>query len=115
MISPSVSVACAADAISKTTAKCFLVGDDGTISGLITRDRIEQEMQSDKQDAPVHDFLISELGHVHPDHSLEVVIDRLGKSPGLLPVVSRTNSQRVLGVITPESLARFVQTNWGNH
>ena len=115
MISPKASMASAADAVSATTAKCFLVGDDGTVEGLITREKIEQEMQANKQDAPVHDFVISEYGHVHPDHSLEVVIDRLGQSPGLLPVVSRSDSQHVVGVITPQSLAQFVQKNWGSH
>jgi chloride channel protein, CIC family len=114
MISPNVSVASAADAVATTNAKCFLVGDDETVSGLVTRERIEQEMQS-KGDGTIQDLTISEFGHVHPDHSLEVVIDRLGKSPGLLPVVSRSNSQHVVGVITPELLARFVQANWGNH
>lgn len=114
MISPNASVASAADAVSMTTAKCFLVGDDGTVAGLITRDRIEQE-KSSKADARVHDFVISHYGHVHPDHSLEIVIDRLGKSPGLLPVVSRSNSRHVVGVITSQTLAQFVQKNSGNH
>ena len=113
MISPDTSVANAADVATATDAKCFMVGDDGTVAGLITRDRIEQE-KSSWADAPVHDFLISDFGHVHPDHSLEVVIDRLAKSPGLLPVVSRSNSQHVVGVITPQTLAQFVQKNWTN-
>ena len=68
-----------------------------------------------KADAPVHEFVISDYGHVHPDHSLEVVIDRLGKSPGLLPVVSRADTQKVVGVTTPQTLAQFVQKNWENH
>ncbi|HZD50229.1 MAG TPA: chloride channel protein [Silvibacterium sp.] len=114
MISPNASIASAADAISKTNGKAFLVGDDGTVSGLITRDLIEKE-KTVKADAPVHDFAISEFEHVHPDHSLEVVIDRLGKSPGLLPVVSRSNAQQILGVITPQSLTQFVQRNWENN
>ena len=114
MISPNTSVASAADAASATSAKCFLVGDDGTVDGLITRDQIERE-KSNNADAPVHNFIISKFGHVHPDHSLEVVIDRLGESPGLLPVVSRSNSQHVVGVITPQTLAQFVQKDWGNH
>ena len=114
MIPPDASMACAADAISSTGANCFLVGNNGTVAGLITRDRIEQEKAS-KADAPVHEFVISDYGHVHPDHSLEVVIDRLGKSPGLLPVVSRADSQKVVGVITPQTLAQFVQKNWENH
>jgi CIC family chloride channel protein len=113
MIPPDVSVASASDAVSATTARCFLVGGDGTVAGLITRDRIEQE-KANKADAPVHDFVISDFRHVHPDQPLEVVIDRLGESPGLLPVVSRANSQKVLGVITPQTLAQFVQKNWGS-
>ena len=115
MIAPNASVAGAADAASTTSEKCFLVGADGTVSGLITRDRIEQEMQSSHADSPIHDLVISEYGHVHPDHSLEVVIDRMGQGPGLLPVVSRSNSQHVVGVITPQTLAQFVQKNWGNY
>ncbi len=112
MISPNASVASVSDALSATNAKCFLVGDDGTVSGLVTRARIDQELQSNRADERIQDLVISEFGHVHPDHSLEVVIDRLGKSPGLLPVVSRSNSQHVVGVITPQSLAQFVQKNW---
>jgi CIC family chloride channel protein len=115
MISPNASVADAADAAVATNAKCLLVGDDGNVSGLVMRERLDKELQSNRADERIQDLVISEFGHVHPDHSLEMVIDRLGKSPGLLPVVSRSNSQHVVGVITPESLARFVQTNWGNH
>jgi len=111
MISPNASVSSVADALSATNAKCLLVGDDGTVSGLVTRERIDQELQSNRADERIQDLVISEFGHVHPDHSLEVVIDRLGKSPGLLPVVSRGNSQHVVGVITPQSLAQFVQKN----
>ncbi len=114
IISPDASVASAEDTFLATNAKCFLVGNNGTISGLITRERIEQEIEADRANAPVHDFVISEYGHVHPDHSLEVVIDRLGKSPGLLPVVSRSDSEHVLGVITPQALAQFVQKDWRN-
>ena len=113
MISPNASLTSAADVISATNAKCFPVGNNGTLAALVTRQRIEQEMQLNK-DATVHDLLISEFGHVHPDHSLEVVIDRLGNNPGLLPVVSRNNSAHILGVITPQSLAGFVRKNLGN-
>jgi len=114
MISPNASVASAADAISTTNANCFLVGDNGTLSGLISRDRVEREMQLNRKNTPVHDLVISEFRHVHPDHSLEVVIDRLGRNPGLLPVVSRRNSSHILGVITPQSLAQFVRQSLGN-
>ena len=58
MISPDASVASAADAVSTTGAKCFLVGNNGTVAGLITRDRIEQEMseQGGRSGAGVRDL-----------------------------------------------------------
>ncbi len=109
MIPPDSSIAFASDMAAASDAKCFLIGDDGAVSGLITRARIEQAMQSGKSDAPVHDFVVSGYKHVHPEHSLEIVIDRLGKNPGLLPVVSRSNRRDVVGVITPQTLIHFVQ------
>ena len=38
------------------------------------------------------------------DQPLELVIERLGKSQGLSPVVSRGDLHRVQGVITPQRL-----------
>ena len=38
-----------------------------------------------------------EIVHVHPDHSIEVVVERFGHADGLLPVVSRADVRRVLG------------------
>jgi hypothetical protein len=44
---------------------------------------------------------------VHPDHAIDVVLDRFGRNPGgLLPVLNRANVQAVDGVITRETLMR---------
>jgi CIC family chloride channel protein len=42
--------------------------------------------------------------HVHPDHSIDVVLERLSEAGGTLPVVSRANARHVEGVITLESI-----------
>ena len=47
--------------------------------------------------------------HAHPDHPLDVVLDRLLESGGVLPVVSRTAAMRVEGVITRDSML----ASWG--
>lgn len=47
--------------------------------------------------------------HVHPDHHLDVVFDRLRRSDGVLPVVRRDDAGAVEGVITPASVAAAVQ------
>jgi CIC family chloride channel protein len=48
--------------------------------------------------------------HVHPDHPLDLVIERLALADGTLPVVDRRDVSRVIGVITPESLLGSVVT-----
>ena len=54
--------------------------------------------------------------HVHPDHPLDIVVDRLSQSEGVLPVVSRTDAHRVEGIVTPDSilLARDRQRGLGD-
>ena len=54
--------------------------------------------------------LVPDWEHVHPDHPIELALQRLKKNPGLLPVLSRSQVQRVEGVITQESLTEFLQS-----
>jgi CIC family chloride channel protein len=42
--------------------------------------------------------------HVHPDHPLDVILERLAQSEGELPVISRADARRVEGVITADSI-----------
>jgi len=42
--------------------------------------------------------------HVHPDHPLDVVIERFAHSDGTLPVVSRNNTRQIEGVITADAI-----------
>jgi len=46
--------------------------------------------------------------HVHPDHTLDVVLERLGRARGVLPVVDRADTGRVIGVITRDSILDVV-------
>jgi hypothetical protein len=42
--------------------------------------------------------------HAHPDHPIDIVLERLAETGGVLPVVSRTMVHRVEGVVTPETI-----------
>lgn len=42
--------------------------------------------------------------HVHPDHPLDVVLERLAGAHGPLPVVDRRDTRRVVGIISRDSL-----------
>jgi CIC family chloride channel protein len=114
LLRPVVSVEDAARAATENGAKCFLVGENGLYSGLLTCDQIEQALQSGMAGTPISALVVKDHAHVHPDHPLELVLERLGKNPGILPVVSRSEVRHVEGVITPETMIQFLQKAWNN-
>jgi hypothetical protein len=59
--------------------------------------------------ATVSRILITDSEHAHPDHPLEVVLERLRKNPGILPVVSRRQIREVQGIVTPGTVMQFLQ------
>ena len=112
LIPPATSIQQAAEIAAKSDAKSFLVGKDGVYSGLVTREQIENKLKAGDGNVPVARIATNNYAHTHPDHRLELVMERLAKNPGLLPVVSRSHVHRLEGVITPHSLVEFVQENW---
>jgi chloride channel protein, CIC family len=112
MIPPGASAASALEAMQQSGLQAHLVGSDGLVEGLVTRNRIEKAISSDAGGDPVNGLMIIEFAHAHPDHPIELVLDRLGKNPGLLPVVSRRQVREVVGIVTPQSVMQFLQRTW---
>ena len=112
MIPPDSPIEQAARIAVQTDAQSLLVGSNGVYCGLVTREQMESALQSGAANTPITTIVTNNYAHVHPDHPLERVLERLAKNPGLLPVVSRSQVNRVEGVITPRTLVQFVQENW---
>jgi CIC family chloride channel protein len=91
-------------------APAYLVGSRDMLVGVLRRQSLEAAWQSGERDEAVLTMATDQFVHLHPDHSLEVVLDRLAQSDGVVPVVSRTNVKRVEGVVTAQSLFRPVTT-----
>lgn len=85
--------------------QAWLVGTPERIAGWVTRDALQQARDAGFSGEPVARIVDDSLVHVHPDHGLDLVLERLSLTPGLLPVVSRFDARRVEGVITAEGLA----------
>ncbi len=105
------SVESAAQCITATDSQSFLVGSDGLYSGIVTRQQIELAHQSGMANATITS-LLRDCAHVHPDHQLELVLQRLENNPGILPVVSRSEVRQVVGVITPQRMIQFLREAW---
>ena len=109
LVSPDSSIQLASEIASQTNAEGFPVGSDGIYVGLVTRGQIERALSSGGANASIGSIATGDCERVHPDHPLELVMDRLAKNPGLLPVVSRDQTDRLEGLITSETVIQFVQ------
>jgi len=112
MVRPNATAKYALELLEKSSLQSLLVGDDGLYMGLIVRDQVEELVNQGAGDTPISGFLLVEFAHTHPDHPLEIVLQRLSKNPGVLPVVSRKQVREVLGIITPQTVMHFLQKTW---
>lgn len=85
-----------------------LVGSREALAGVVWPARLIDAMTAGRAGDPVVSLVAEELLHVHPDHSMEVVLERLAQSEGLLPVVSRARGRWVEGVVTLDHVMQVV-------
>ncbi len=89
--------------------QCFPVLRDDALVGLVTMDTLQQALAEGGRDRRLAELPLWRDGtHIHPDHPLELALDRLTRTPGLLPVVSRSDVTRLEGVIGLEDILRAV-------
>jgi CIC family chloride channel protein len=98
---PSMPVSSALQTLRQAVLPAAPVGSREHLVGVITCDRLESLSVAGHADVPVGSVVGDDaIVHVHPDHPLDVVLDRFAEAPGVLPVVSRSNARRVEGLIT---------------
>jgi CIC family chloride channel protein len=86
----------------------FLVGSKEHLIGVLSFDRLADAMEGGLAEEAVGSLVNEHVVHVHPDHPLEEVLARLAESPGLLPVVSREDTERLEGVVTLEDAVKMM-------
>jgi CBS domain-containing protein len=84
----------------------YLVGARQQLVGSVMRSDLDDLRATDKAGAPVATITQASFVHVHPDQTMDVVLERFEESGGVLAVVSRTDAHRLEGVITADSLTR---------
>jgi CIC family chloride channel protein len=86
----------------------YLVGTRDQLVGVLRVARLAEAVRDGEGGRPVSSLVEARIVHVHADHPLEVVLDRLAQSDGILPVLSRAHGRRLEGVITMDSIVRFI-------
>jgi CIC family chloride channel protein len=105
-IPPDVTVAGAWSLLSGRPENVLVVGTKDHLRGMITREKLQAAMHNGKSLNPITEFTQAARCYVHPDHSVEIAIQRLRESDGMIPVLNRRGLARVEGVITREALVR---------
>ena len=86
--------------LQSTDQPAALVGTEDCLLGIVTRAQLEARPAGGGGPETVGSLLaVGKAIHVHPDHPLDVVVDRFIQSGGLLPVVSRADATRVVGTV----------------
>jgi CBS domain-containing protein len=103
---PELSVADALAWLNRESLDAWPVANGEGLTGIIRRAELESSNGTEVLGNVVkpvdHDF-----AHVHPDHSLNVALERIGASGlQIIPVVSRANAKDLLGVAVLNDILR---------
>jgi CIC family chloride channel protein len=88
----------------------FLVGVPERLAGIVHAQQLEAAMEAGRVSDPIDSLLEPDTVHAHPDHPSETVLERLALAGGVLPIVSRDDAQRVVGVVTFAHVRRFMRS-----
>jgi len=75
----------------------------------VSHRQLEDSRASGRAADPIASIVDPSFAHAHTDHPMGVVLERFAQSEGILPVVSRTDTHRVEGVVTAASILKFAE------
>jgi CIC family chloride channel protein len=115
-IEPEATIQEALDSIRSLPVSAWPVARSKQLLGLITASNLESAAEEGAGYRPVSEILeplpkghldAGNFPHVHPDHPLDVALQRMGEMHlDVLPVVSRANVLEIVGVITLPGILR---------
>jgi CIC family chloride channel protein len=105
----NASVDAALESLRTNGHPAAVVGSLDDMLGIVKLEQLARVSKAGRGHDAVETALEGTLVHVHPDHSLDVVLERLAESPQLLPVVDRAKVRRVEGMITAQGIAQVAR------
>jgi CIC family chloride channel protein len=106
LLSPDLTIEQAWHLAMQNGMPMYLVGADRHIVGALSLEALDKAQQSGLGGQTVWSILDPAFVHAHADHPIDVVVERLAESHGLLPIVSRRDAHHLEGVVTIDGLLK---------
>jgi chloride channel protein, CIC family len=102
-----ITVGEALDVVGRLEYNGYPVLSEGRMVGLITTGDLRRLEAENQQNDPIANVMTRKIVHAHPDQTLDTVVLKLAQRElSQLPVVSRVDDTRLLGIITLRDIAR---------
>jgi len=102
-----ITVSEALDVVGRIDFNGYPVLSDSRMVGLITTNDLRRLEAEGRQNEMISEVMIKKVVHSHPDQTLDTVVLKLAQRElSQLPVVSRADDSRLLGIITLRDVAR---------
>jgi chloride channel protein, CIC family len=97
----AITVSEALERIAQSSLTAWPIVDKRGLVGMLARERLELVRNHGEEKMQLNELLTdSQFPHVHPDHPLHLVLERMGATKlDVLPVVSRANLHELLGIV----------------
>jgi CIC family chloride channel protein len=104
LLSPDLTIEQARHRFGAEASPQYLVGADRHLVGVVQFENLDKALATGKGAKSLWSIVDYDFVHAHPDQPIDIVLDRLGQTGGILPVVSRTDAHHLEGVITLDDL-----------
>jgi CIC family chloride channel protein len=98
-----------AKTFEETPSTFLLVGDRNHLTGIVTRKAVDAAMQSGRGMDQIKALSSGDFVYLHEDQPLDIALERFGSNPSVVPVLSRNDNRKVEGVITLDTILKFIQ------
>jgi CIC family chloride channel protein len=111
MLSPELTIEQAWRLFGADASPRYLVGADRHLVGVVDFEDLDKALATGNGAKSLWSIVDHDFVHAHPDQTIDIVLDRLAQSGGILPVVSRTDARHLEGVITIDGLLKRTESS----
>lgn len=96
------------ESVEQSKYSGFPVIRNDKLIGVVNRCELKEKLQSDPKSKVIHAAKYSVIS-IYPDQSLLIALDKMKRFEiSRLPVVSRFNDKKLIGLVTPEDIINFL-------